>query len=247
MSQSLLRQSSYTGISLRPLLEHYFYFAMALLMAAVVVYGFSYTVETRLLHPPVAPPAILYLHVLTFVAWLGLFTVQSALVRSHRIRLHKQLGLFGAGLGAAVFVVGIATSLAMTRFHALHVELRAPAPGFLIVPLNDMAAFAGTFGAAILLRRKPEFHRRLMLMATATLTAAGWGRFPEIPAGTFYLGVDALILLGMARDLIVIRRIHSAYLYALPAMIVGQIITMAIRVQHPAWWLDIVHAIGSGV
>lgn len=245
MSQSL--HPSYTGISLRPLLERYFYFAMALLMVAVVVYGFSYTVEARLLHPAIAPPAILYLHALTFVAWLSLFTVQSALVRSHRIRLHKQLGLFGAGLGAAVFAVGIATSLVMTRFHALHTELHAPQPGFLIVPLNDMAAFAGTFGAAVLLRRKPEYHRRLMLMATAALTAAGWGRFPQIPHALFYLGVDGLVLLGMARDLIVIRRVHSAYLYGLPAMIAGQVAAMAILVQQPAWWLSIVHAIGSGV
>lgn len=245
MSQSLLRQSSFAGM--RPLLERNFYFTMALMMVAAVVYGFSHTVEANLLRPAIARPPILYLHVLTFVAWLGLFTAQSALVRSRRIRLHKQLGLFGAGLGAAVFAIGIATSLVMTRFHALNVVPGAPPPAFLIVPLNDMVAFAGTFGAAILLRRKPEYHRRLMLMATAALTAAGWGRFPEIPAAMFYLGVDGLILLGVARDLIVIRSVHSAYLYALPAMIAGQIVAMTIVIRQPAWWLSIVHAIGSGV
>jgi hypothetical protein len=247
MSQSLPRQPSLTSISLRPLLERNFYFVMALLMVAVVVYGFSHTVEANLLHPAIARPAILYLHAMTFVAWLALFTVQSALVRSRRIRLHKQLGLFGAGLGAAVFVVGIATSLAMTRFHALNVIPGAPPPAFLIVAFNDIAAFGGTFGAAVLLRRKPEYHRRLMLMATAALTAAAWGRFPELPAAMFYLGVDGLILFGMARDLIVIRRVHSAYLYGLPAMIAGQIIAMTILMQQQVWWLSIVHAIGSGV
>ena len=32
------------------LLQRYFYFAMSLLIAAVVVFGFSHTVEARLVH-----------------------------------------------------------------------------------------------------------------------------------------------------------------------------------------------------
>jgi hypothetical protein len=42
----------------------------------------------------------------------------------------------------------------------------------------------------------------------------------------FYAGVDVLVLLGVARDLIVNRRIHQVYLYGLPALILGQTVVM---------------------
>src|SRR5690349_12337457 len=177
MSQSF--QVRAPGFAFKPLLQSHFYFAMALLISAVVVIGFSQTVGANLIHPTTPRPIILWVHGIIFVSWLGLFTLQSALVRSHRVRLHKQLGLFGVGLGTAVFVIGVATSLVMTGFHARTVVPNPNPPSFLIIPLNDMCAFAGTFGAAVLFRRQPEYHRRLMLMATAALSAAGWGRLPD--------------------------------------------------------------------
>jgi hypothetical protein len=78
-------------------------------------------------------------------------------------------------------------------------------------------------------RRKPEFHRRLILLATIALTSAAFGRSPAsiLPLHWFYLEVDTLVLLAVARDWIVTRRVDPAYLYGLPLMIVGQ--TMAMR------------------
>ena len=46
------------------------------------------------------------------------------------------------------------------------------AESFLIVPLFDMFCFTIPFALAILWRQQPEFHRRLILMATCALTAA---------------------------------------------------------------------------
>lgn len=244
MSQSF--QPIVAEFSARSLLERYFYFAMALLMVVVVFYGFSFTVGDNLIHAAVPRPTVLYVHAATFVAWLGMFTLQSALIRSRNIRLHKQLGQAGVVLGCAVFVLGLATIVAMARFHARYVVPGAPPPGFAAIPLNDMAAFAGCFGAAVLLRRKPEYHRRLMLMATAALTAAGWGRFPQIPDTMFYLGVDGLIMLGVARDLFVMRRVHRVYLYVLPAMVAGQIAALAVAISQPAWFMALVHAAATG-
>ena len=89
-----------------------------------------------------------------------------------------------------------------------------PASGlaFITVPLWDMAAFTPLFVLAVVLRRQPEFHRRLMYLATCTLTDAGFGRFPVPEAwfnnGWFYGAMDALVLAAIARDLIVQRRIH---------------------------------------
>ncbi len=65
-----------------------------------------------------------------------------------------------------------------------------------------------------------------MLIASCGLTDAAFGRFPCCRSNFFPAGVDALILLGILRDLIVDRRIHKVYLYAFPLFIVFQIFCM---------------------
>ncbi len=232
-------------VSRTGLLNNYFYFFMSLLVAGVLVYGFSHTINKNLFHPAVPPPAILYLHAIVFTGWLLFFIFQSALVRTHNVRLHRQTGWFGLALGVAVFLVGVSTAIVMARFHIR--QGAADAEGFLIVPLFDMIAFSIPFALAIYWRKKPEFHRRLILIASCALTAAGFGRFPPylIPPPFFYAGVDALILLGVARDLIVNRRIHAVYLYGLPAFVLGHVIVTYTLTHNSPWWLKIAHAIVS--
>ena len=225
-----------------PLLEKYFYFGMSLLVTAVVVYGFSHTVDHRLIHANPAPPWILWLHGIVFSGWLAFFIFQSALIRTHNVKLHRKTGWFGAGLGALIPVLGISTAIVMNRFDFFQLH-RADAKVFLSIQLWDMAAFTACFWLAVFWRRKPEYHRRLVLVATCALTAAGFGRFPWISHQWFYIGVDALILLGIARDLIVNRRIHVVYRYALPVFIVGQIVVVQLWLHHPAWWVRFTNAI----
>jgi hypothetical protein len=101
------------------------------------------------------------------------------------------------------------------------------------VPLFDITCFAVTFTLSMLWRNRPEFHRRLILLASAALSAAGWARFPLLPPGTFYLGVDVLILLGIARDLVVSRRAHKVYVYGIAAFFVGQVLLIAVEAFQP--------------
>lgn len=226
------------------LLQNYFYFSMSLLIAATVVYGFSHTVNENLIHPTPPRPFILYLHALVFTGWLFFFILQSALVRTYNVRVHRQVGWFGAGLGAAIPIVGVATAVVMTRFNLAHNRF-SDSDAFLIVPLWDVTAFIVPFALAIYWRKKPEFHRRLMLVATCALTSAAFGRFPHflLPEHMFYAGVDILIFLGVVRDLIVNRRIHLVYLYSLPAFILGQIFVVYTYTHHSLWWMTTSHDI----
>ena len=217
---------------------------MSLLIAAIVVYGFSHTAIERLVHPREARPLLLYVHAAVFSTWLVFFIVQSALVRTHNVKIHRTLGWFGAALGVAIIGFGITISVIMARFNTLVLH-QSGAEAFIAIPLWDITCFTVTFGLAILWRKKPEFHRRLILLASCALTAAGWGRFPQLPNIVFYSGVDFLILLGVARDLMVNRSVHQVYRYALPAFIVGQTIVMYAVTQQPAWWLRIAHALAS--
>lgn len=226
------------------LLNTYFYLFMSLLIAAVVVYGFSHTIDEGLIHASPIPPVLLWIHAAVFSGWVAFFILQSALVRMHNVRLHRLLGWFGVALGAAVPILGTSIAITMARFNTLHFHATHAASG-LIISFYDMLAFTTTFTLAIYWRKKPEFHRRLLLLATCALTGAAFARFPQsiVPPHCFYPCVDLLILLGVARDLIVNRRIHPVYRYVLPAFIVGQTIAVYTVVHRLPYWTKIGNAI----
>ena len=222
--------------------DTYFYFAMSLLMTAVVVAGFSLTMGARIIHPKTPPPTILYIHAFVFYGWLAFFIFQSALVRTHNVRLHRMAGWFGVALGVVIPVLGISTAITMNRMKMM-ANPQSDAASFMLVPFNDIVCFTATFALAIYWRKKPEYHRRLFLIASCALTAAGWGRFPFIPEAVFYGGVDFLIFLGVVRDWIVNRRVHVVYKYALPAFIVAQTMVMYTVETKATYWLKIANAI----
>jgi hypothetical protein len=222
--------------------RQYFYFFMSLLIAATVVYGFSHTIDHNLIHASPLPPFVLYIHAVVFPAWVVFFIVQSALVRSHNVRMHRRLGWFGVGLAVAIVILGAWTSISMVKFS---IEQKDPfnSTAFTIVQVLDLACFAVPFALAIYWRKRPEFHRRLMLIASCALLDAAFGRFPQLPLVFSPAGVDALICLGVIRDLIVERRVHKAYLYALPILIISQIVAMETFVHASPWWMNIANHI----
>jgi hypothetical protein len=216
---------------------------MAIAIVLVVAFGFGRTVNEGLLHPPSPRPPILFLHAAVFTAWVLLFATQAVLVRFDRVGWHRGLGLAGVALGGLVPVVGIATALAMTRLH--RAEGATGGEAFLIVSFFDMLAFAVTFGLAIWWRGRPEYHRRLMLMASCGLTVAAFARFPSwlMPDNAWYVGVDALIGAGVARDWIVLRSVHPVYQYGIPVLVLGQTTTMWIYLSGSPAWTAIAHSL----
>lgn len=220
---------------------------MSLLIGAVVVYGFNRTVGPILVHPALPRPVVLYVHAAMFYGWIAFFILQSAAVRMRLVHWHRTIGWFGAVLGAAMIIVGVATSITMGRFNLANFHPKY-ARESLLISLFDITAFSIPFVLAVYWRKTAEYHRRLVLMATCALTAAAFGRFPVHgfpPVVFLYLGVDVLIALGMARDLIVNRRIHPVYAYGLPAFVVGQMFVRYTVMHHSALWLKIAHAILS--
>ncbi len=244
-SQAVVARSSHAITGRNGLIDKYFYFAMSLLAVALVVSGFGRTVDANLVHADIPRPFILWVHAAAFSAWVLFFVLQSALVRTHNVRVHRTLGWFGAALGAFMVPLGITTAVIMARFkvHQLH---QSDAALFLSVPFLDMTCFATFFALAVYWRRKSELHRRFIFIATSVLLAAAFGRLPYLDHSSFfYAGVDAVILLGVARDLLVNRRVDTIYRIALPALIVLQACAVYLWLGTPAWWLRLTHAIAS--
>jgi hypothetical protein len=175
----ILRISEYGGDQELSLLESIFYFFMSLLVAAVIFYGFSHTIDQGLIHPKIPRPRLLYFHAALFTGWLVFFILQSLLVRAHNVRIHRTIGWFGAGMGALIPPVGVATAVTMARFDMMQLKMNNAAAD-MIIPMWDMVAFTPAFVLAIYWRKKPEFHRRLILIATG----GGMGTFSGVAAAT---------------------------------------------------------------
>lgn len=240
-----VRQAS-TANRLQTFLGRYFYFCMSLVIAGLVVWGFSHTVEANLFHAHPPRPLLLWIHGAAFSTWVVFFIAQSALVRVRQISVHRLLGWFGAGLAATMVVLGSTIAVVMVRFDTFVLHQQG-GDAFLSVPFLDMIVFGTCMALAIYWRKKPEYHRRLVFVATCMLMDAAFGRSDFIfNHNLFYPCLDLLIVLGMLRDWIVDKRVHKVYLYALPIMIVLQSVTVYVWRANPAWWQAITHPIVWG-
>ena len=213
-----------------------FFLVMAMLAMVAIVLGFRTTIDENLIHPDWPRPLLLWIHAALFAAWIPLFVAQTALIRFRQVLWHRRVGAWALIVGIAIPILGLAATLIMAHLRALRGE--ADAAGFLPIGVTDMLAFALAFGLAARFRAKRELHRRLMFIATCVLAAAGFLRLlqPILP-GPYpgFLGAAVLMLLGVARDLFVDRRVHAIYVVALPLYVVAE--TAAVHLSTDPSWL----------
>ena len=197
-----------------------FYGGMAVVLALTVLLGFGPTYYSRLLSGPQATVSggpftpVVHLHGALFTAWVLLFVVQTALVSTHRVAVHRRLGVVGAVLAGAMVIAGTSTAIQLAR--------RGGAPpgveplAFLVVPLFDMVLFAGFMTAALLRRRNKEAHKRLMLLAYISIVVAAVARLPGIlPLGpiAFFALAFVFVIAAAAYDAVTRRRVHPVYVW----------------------------------
>lgn len=224
-------------------MSRYFYLCMSLALAGLVVLGFSRTVNANLFHANPPRPLLLWIHGAAFSTWMVFFVAQSLLVRVRKVSIHRLLGWFGAGLATVMVVLGFTIAVVMTRFDAFVLQQKG-VDSFLSIPFCDMIVFGSCMALAIYWRKKPEYHRRLVFIATCGLMDAAIGRFNFMfDHNLFYPALDVLIVLGLMRDWVVAGRVHKVYLYALPSMIVLQGLAMYAWRINPGWWAAVTHPI----
>lgn len=228
---------------LKMFLGQYFYLCMSLVMAVLVGWGFSRTVDANLFHANPPRPWLLWVHGAAFSTWVVFFITQSTLVRVRKVGVHRFLGWFGAGLATLMVGLGFIIAVVMARFDGA--VLHQPGTdAFLSIPFCDMIVFGLCIALAIYWRKRPEYHRRFVFIASCQLMDAAVGRFDFVfNHNLFYPILDLLIVLGMVRDRAVDGRVHKVYLYALPPMIVVQSLAVYAWRVNPGWWQRITHAI----
>ena len=196
-----------------------FYSGIAIAFGLTAFAGFAptYYLRSAFGSPPTVTGAttlttLAQVHGAVFTAWVALFVIQTALVASHRTRVHRRLGVAGAVLAVAMVFIGVTTATAAAARGSA--PPGADALAFLAVPFFDMVLFAFFVGAALWRRRDREAHKRLMLLAYVSIITAAVARLPGVlPYGpfVFYAMAFVFLLAGVIYDLVSRRSVHPTY------------------------------------
>jgi hypothetical protein len=230
--------------------DRLFYGTVAVLMAVVAFVGFAPTFYLKVFTGgpmvtfgagrPFTP--LVYLHGVLFTSWVALFIVQTALISSRRVAVHRRVGIAGAVLAAAMIVVAMMTAVAGAKRSAGPPGI--PPLVFLAIPVFDMVMFATFVTAALALRRRKEAHKRLMLLAYVSILAAPVARLPGVLALgplAFYGIAFVFLAAGIVYDLVSRRRVHPAYVWG-GALLVASV-PLRLAISGTATWMAIAHAL----
>jgi hypothetical protein len=215
-----------------------FYVTMAALFAAIAFGGFFGTYWLQLARGTFTGSPMMHLHGLLFSLWTLFFLSQALLVANRRLKTHRAWGLFGIALATAMLFTGLAVAIQGLQFR-LDAGHGDAARAFSIVPITAVLMFAGFVTAAILNLRRPEWHKRFMLVATASLLQAAIARFFFLAATGGGAGmrpglgppqpIERTTVAGIIIELLVVAaiihdwrshgRVHPAYLWGLGVML----------------------------
>lgn len=202
-----------------------FYIGVGLLIALMAAVGFWPTYFGPLLRGTLQTVPVIHFHATVYSGWLLLFIVQVVFASTGRLALHRKLGKVGIYYGFGLVVVGVFTALSRfaSRVQAARLE-EVSLPLAPIAPLSDMIVFPLFFGAAVLYRRKPEIHKRLMIVATTILLIAAVSRMTflgtPVPLPVFLVVWFLPIFLAMGYDFITQRLIHPVYVIGLVGLFI---------------------------
>jgi hypothetical protein len=218
-----------------------FYLSMAVVASVIVFLGFAPSFYLKsVIHAPTPPLTFLTVtHGLVFTAWMLLFVTQSALIAAGKPAPHRQLGIAGAILFGVMISLG--TSTAITAGRLGHAPPASPPPlAFMALPLMGLSAAAVLVAAALWNRRRPDWHKRLMVSALFVLTGPGTGRI-AIPLGLAAQGTllafaiaDVLLLIAVVYDYLAHKRVHPAYIAAAAVFGVFEV-GVSWAYDSPAW------------
>ena len=216
-----------------------FYTAMGLVATLVVVAGFGGSYSGMVTGTGALTPLV-KTHGLVFALWLVVFIVQTRLVAARRITLHRRLGLTSVALALAMVALGYATAVAGAR-RGFDQGTGDPV-GYLVFPLGGLVAFTAVVAAGFWYRRRPEVHKRLMLLATvgplmnaplAHLFADNAALRGKLPL--FLAAQVALLSASAVYDRVARGRVHPVSLWGAVLLFAWGNVQAALIFPSPAW------------
>ena len=214
--------------------SHRFFVGLGLFCMLLVAIGFGPSFYDYFKGTYYFPPSV-HVHGAIMFSWLVLFTIQATLASRGNMRLHRRLGWIAVCVAAAVVLsMCVATVVAFQRYDPDKM-------GFLVKPLliqiGSIVLFPLFVTWAVLMRRQPLWHKRLMALATVGLVQAAVDRMqwiPEILPMFWDNGIRLYVLLLLPLfvfDAVTLKRIH-------PATLAGTAIIVAMHAVVSLYWSD---------
>lgn len=189
---------------LHPGSKFFLYLSFALLLT--VLAGFSPSFYLRAFFDVPAIPLYVYAHGAALTAWFIWLCVQTTAINRGRVDLHRRLGTIGIAIGVLVLLSGAAAAMGLApRLLEKYGNIDADFPrivGVVWGNIGMLVAFTGFVVAAVLNRQRAEIHKRLMLLASISISLPAFGRiakFPivELPEGPFAFAALLVFLMTL--------------------------------------------------
>jgi hypothetical protein len=223
------------------------FYAWAAAVAATIAFaGFARTYYLKSFFGTPEMSSLVHVHGVVMTLWVVLFIVQVGLVSAGRTDLHRRLGLAGAVLAVLVVGLGVATAIDAARRGA---PPTAPPLVFLAITLSVVLVFAIFVAAALYLRKRPDYHKRLMALATLTVIQPAVARVAVDVTGLFhpllFFGItDVMLLAFIGWDTIRNRRLHPAFGWGMLFFLISQPVRFVIAGSGP--WLEVAKWLTAG-
>lgn len=196
-----------------------FFTAIAIIGIIAILVGFSKTFIIPLVSGTKTWPLTIYAHAFFVFGWVIIFLTQSLLIQNKKYKIHIFIGRW-----AAFIAVGAAISIIPASLFQIERELKEglgqTAISSIVGSLASATMFLILVTLGILNRKRPQVHKRFMLLATILLIWPAWFRwrhyFPSVERPDIWFAVvlsDSLILVAFIWDWLKNKYIHPALFY----------------------------------
>ena len=210
-----------------------FYLGFGLVGLVVVALGFGVTYVVPMARRTFSAPWFVHLHGASALSWIVLIIVQAKLVRGRRTPLHRRLGQIALPLALVVWASGIATAVWAAERDLP--ELGTAATSGLGGTVIGLTLYLLLVIAALAMRLRPDWHKRLVMLATIQVLWPAFSRLrhllPAVPNPEIWFALVLAylpILVAALRDRWVYGKIHPVWLFVAPAVVVEQSVEFAL-------------------
>jgi hypothetical protein len=154
-----------------------FFWRGAIVMTITIVSAFAF--QYLMGRSTFAAPLRVHLHAWVFMGWVGIYLLQNFFVATGRMHRHRRLGWIAVAWLVPMIVMGFVVTIANVRLG--HVPFFFRPAQFLIFDPLTVLTFAGLTIAAVAMRRRTDWHRRLHFCGMSMLLVPAFGRLLPLP------------------------------------------------------------------
>lgn len=207
-----------------------FFLRGAIVITITIICGFGF--QYLMGRSTFASPVRVHIHAFFFMGWVAIYLLQNIFVATGRMHLHRRLGWIAAAWVVPMVIMGCVVTVAMVRNGTVPFFFRPLQ--FLIFDPVTVFTFAGLTAAAVVLRRRTEWHRRLHFCAMSLLLAPAFGRLLPLPLlqpwgweASFAAGL-AFPVVGALSDIRRSGRVHPAWMWGIAVSLAAFVLIEAI-------------------